>query len=36
MKPPPPAGSEPLPRENQNPKGSTKTVSPRRSFKKRK
>ena len=32
----PPSGSEPGTRENTNPKGSTKTVSPRNSYKKRK
>ncbi|MHC4427669.1 MAG: hypothetical protein ACYS0D_03585 [Planctomycetota bacterium] len=35
-KPAPPIGSEPGTREKPNPKGTTKTVSPRQSFKKRK
>lgn len=32
---PAPGGGEPVPREEPNPKGSTKTVSPRRSFKRK-
>ena len=34
--PPPPIGSEPGTRQKPNTKGTTKTVSPRQSFKKRK
>ena len=36
VNPTPPIGTEPVTREKQKSKGSTKTVSPRKSYKKRK